>query len=143
MEAINDFSCSFLEIVTKKKIQHWYVRITKDSMTIANPYKPIQLTLQYDEHPEFSMLDATYNGGGVEVQGNFKSDKFEMTVYYKDYYEDEDDEDKISSQDGNIQINMKNINFSFPVSYNLAKALIKLGQGITTDLEGAIHVKNY
>ena len=38
---------------------------------------------------------------------------------------------------------MKNINFSFPVSYNLAKALIKLGQGITTDLEGAIHVKNY
>jgi hypothetical protein len=35
------------------------------------------------------------------------------------------------------------MNFSFPVPYDLAKALIKLGQGITTDLDGAINIKNY
>lgn len=141
MEAINNFSCSFLEIVTKKKVQHWYISIHKDGMTIANHYKPIQLTLHYEKYPEFSMIDATYHHGGVEVEGHFKSDKFEITVYYKDYYEDEDDEDKITSQDGNIQVNTESMNFSFPVPYDLAKALIKLGQGITNDLEGAINVK--
>lgn len=143
MEAINDFSCSFIEIVTKKKVQHWYVRITKDGMSISNPYKPIQLTLQYEKYPEFSMIDATYHAGGVEVEGHFRSDKFEMTVYYKDYYEDEDDDNLITSQDGNILVNVNSMNFSFPVPYNLAKALIKLGQGITSDLVGAINVKNY
>jgi hypothetical protein len=141
MEAINNFSCYFIEIVTKKKVQHWYISIHKDGMTIANNYKPIQLTLQYDKYPEFSMIDATWHAGGVEVEGHFRSDKFEMTVYYKDYYEDEDDDDKITSQDGCIQVNVNSMNFSFPVPYNLAKALIQVGQGITTDLEGAMNVK--
>lgn len=144
METINDFSCCFVEPITKKKkTQHWYVRIAKDGITIANPYKPIQLTLQYEKYTEFNMIDATYHNGGVEVEGHFKSDTFDMTVYYKDYYEDENDEDKITSQDGNIQVNTQSMNFSFPVPYNLAKALIKIGQGITTDLEGAISVRNY
>jgi hypothetical protein len=141
METIQYFSCSFSEIVSKKKVQHWYISIHKDGMTIANNYKPIQLTFQYEKYPEFSMIDATWHSGGVEVEGHFKSDKFEMTVYYKDYYEDEDDEDKITSQDGNILVNVNSMNFSFPVQYHLAKALIQLGQGITTDLEGAIDVR--
>jgi hypothetical protein len=141
MEAINDFSCFFMDYSIKKKVRHWYIRISKDGMSISNPYKPIQLTLQYEKYPEFSMIDATYHAGGVEVEGHFESDKFKMTVYYKDYYEDDGDE--ITHQDGNILVNTDSMNFSFPVPYNLAKALIKLGQGITTQLEGAIHVKNY
>ncbi len=134
MEAMNSFSCSFMD-----DSNNWYVRIDKESMSISNPYKPIQLTLQYEKYPEFSMIDATYRAGGVEVEGHFNSDKFEMTVYYKDYYED--DSDEITSQDGCIQVNVNSMNFSFPVPYNLAKALIQVGQGITTDLEGAMNVK--
>lgn len=134
MEAIQDFSCSFME-----DSKHWYLRICKESISIGNPYKPIQLTLQYEKYPEFSMIDATYHAGGVEVEGHFRTDNFEMTVYYKDYYED--DSDEISYQDGNILVNVNCMNFSFPVPYDLAKALIKLGQGITIDLDGAINVK--
>jgi hypothetical protein len=140
MEVINDFSCYFIE-TSEKNNTYWYVRIAKDEMSISNPYKPIQLTLQYEKYPEFSMIDATYHNGGVEVEGHFKSDKFEIIVYYKDYYED--DSHVFTSQDGAIQVNVDSMNFSFPVPYNLAKALIQLGQGITSDLEGAINLKNY
>lgn len=141
METINDFSCSFVEVVSKERSQIWYMRVAKDGISISNPYKPIQLTLQYDKYPTFTMIDATYHHGGVEVEGHLKCDTFEMTVYYKDYYED--DTDVITSQDGNILVNTGSMNVSFPVPYNLAKALVNIGQGITTDLTGAFNVKNY
>ena len=142
METINDFSCSFMDDSNDKK-QLWYIRISKDGMSISNPYAPIQLTLHYEKYPEFSMIDATYRAGGVEVEGHFRSDKFEMTVYCKDYYADYSDYDNITSQDGCILVNTDTMNFSFPVPYNLAKGVIQLGKGVTTDLEGAINVKNY
>ena len=138
MEAINDFSCCFADKSIRKKVQHWYIRVSKDGMSISNPYTPIQLTLNYEKYPEFSIIDATYHAGGVEVEGHFKSDKFEMTVYYKDYYDD--DSDIVTHRDGCIQVNMDSMNFSFPVPYYLAKGLIRLGKG-TTDLEDAINVR--
>ena len=128
MESINDYRCCFSD--EDNKI-HWYLRIDKESMSIQNLYKPIQLTLQYDKYPAFNMIDATYHAGGVEVEGHFKTDKFEMTVYYKDYYED--DSDKITKQDGCILVNVNSINFSFPVPYDLTKALIKVGQGFIAE----------
>lgn len=133
MEGIKDFSCSFQEEDTS-----WYLRIVKDGITIQNPYAPINLTLNYEKYPEFTMIDATYHAGGVEVEGHFKSDKFEMTVYYKDYYKY--DSDEITHQDGNILVNNESMNFSFPVPYSLAKGLIKLGQGIT-EIDDAKNVK--
>ena len=139
MEAFTNFTCSFMEILNKKQKHQWFIRISKDGMSINNPYAPIQLTLNYDTYPEFSMIDATYHGGGVEVEGRFKSEMFLMTVYYKDYYED--DSDVITHQDGCIHIKTDSMNFNFPVPYNLAKGLIQLGQG-DTNLEGAVYVRN-
>ena len=137
MDSIKEFSCSFYPI-DKKEI--WYLRvIAEDCIMISEYYSSLQLSLKFKEYPEVIEEPTVWHGGGVDHSIVFKSNGFDMTVYYKEYYEDDNDENKITSFDGFIMIQHNNLSFGYHIPYDVAKGLCNLAKG-ETDLTNAHNI---